>query len=297
MAGQRTSCTMPDSPIDGLPRPYAVALHDAGAANMVIEWCSVAAHLPSKVWAEGPAKGLWEARFDRALLVKDSKDLLASARSLVSGTGWASDLEHRARIAAARDGIFSVAVIDHWVNYAVRFHREGGMQLPDAIWVGDAHAYRVATETFHGVTVVCHNNQYLDRQAEGAGPVPTDGDVLFVAEPARSDWGAGEQGEFQSLDHFMASRSSAGIPQGASIRLRPHPSDPDGKYDNWIARHAGVTLDCSPDLQSALRQARWVVGLNSMALVIAMRSGRAAFSALPPNAPPCALPYEEIRRL
>ena len=288
---------MPASPIDPLLRPLGVAIHDAGAANMVIGWCAAAERLPERVWAQGPARALWQARFGDGAFVEGPDALLDDAGCLLSGTGWASDLEHRARLGAAQRGIRSIAVIDHWVNYAMRFERDGNTQLPDAIWVGDEYAAAIARDAFAGVPVELHANLYLAEQAAGAGPPPADGDILFVAEPARSDWGADRAGEFQALDYFIAHRGAAGIAPDAQLRLRPHPSDPAGKYDDWLAGHPGTALDTSPDMAAALGAARWVVGMNSVALVVALEAGRTAISALPANAPPCTLPHVGIRRL
>lgn len=288
---------MPASPIDGLSRPLAIALHDAGAANMAIAWAEEAQARPERAWCEGPARGLWQARFGDDALVAGPDALLDGASCLISGTGWASDLEHIARQEAGRRSIRSIAIVDHWVNYARRFARDGQYRLPDEIWVGDAYALVIATRAFDAIPVVQHRNRYIERQADEAGAAPKDGDILFVSEPAQSDWGRDRPGEFQALDHFWAQRGGLGIPADAAMRLRPHPSDPAGKFEAWIAAHERVALDRSRDMAQALQPARWVVGLNSTALVIALEAGREAISALPPHAPPCALPHHGIRRL
>ncbi|MDJ0641201.1 MAG: hypothetical protein QNJ15_00150 [Erythrobacter sp.] len=288
---------MPNSPIDSLPRPLAVAVHDAGAANMIAAWVEAASASPEHVIAAGPGATIWRARFGNAAGISDKPDKVQGLATLISGTGWASNLEHRARISAAEAGIRSVAVIDHWVNYAMRFQREGLVQLPNTIWVGDEDAAAIARSEFPGITIEQHSNLYLAEQAREAGQVPADGDVLFLLEPARSDWGKGQPGEFQALDYLAGRRDVAGIPADTPVRIRPHPSDPAGKYDAWIAAHPGTALDTSPDMGSALARARWVVGMNSAGLVIALEAGRTVISALPPHAPPCVLPHAAIARL
>ncbi|MEL6529458.1 MAG: hypothetical protein AAFQ27_05815 [Pseudomonadota bacterium] len=274
-----------------------MAVHDAGAANMIAPWVEAANAPPERVIAQGPAKAIWHARFGDTMAISEDPEALDGIATLLSGTGWASDLEHRARIAASSAGILSVAVIDHWVNYAMRFERGGVVQHPDTIWVGDDDAAAVARAEFPHVAVEQHPNLYLAEQASGAGPVPDDGDVLFLLEPARSDWGKGQPGEFQALDYLMERRDAAGLPEGTTIRVRPHPSDPPGKFDQWIARNPDTVLDTSPDMGSALAGAHWVVGMNSAGLVIALEAGRTVISALPPHAPPCVLPHAAITRL
>ncbi len=264
---------------------------------MIAAWVAAAEAPPEHVIAAGPAQATWRARFGEDVTLGDDPTALDGIACLLSGTGWASDLEHRARVAASPAGIRSVAVIDHWVNYAMRFEREGREQRPDTIWVGDDDAARIARAEFPGLPVELHPNLYLTEQARAAGPVPDNGDALFLVEPARDDWGKDRPGEFQALDYLVERREAAGIPADVEIRVRPHPSDPPGKFDAWIEAHPGTALDTSSDMGEALSGARWVVGMNSAGLVIALEAGRTVISALPPHAPACVLPHAAIARL
>ena len=282
-----------------LDSPVAIVAHDAGAANILFAWVAPADLMRCRVVAQGPAAALWRARFGKAALVDDLESALQDARTLLSGTGWASDLEHEARRRAHALGIRSIAVIDHWVNYRMRFERGGVEVLPDEIWVTDSHAAEIARSQIPEVPVFEKPNLYVTTQARAAGPAPADlsGDLLFVSEPARSDWGKGPQGEFQALDYLAEHRAAAGIPDSVRLRVRPHPSDPIGKYDAWIAAHPGAELDRSKDVAEALGPATWVAGLQSFALVIALAAGRTAISVLPPHAPECVLPHAGLKHL
>lgn len=280
-----------------LPGPVAVVAHDAGAANHILAWISTSPNCDVRAYLAGPAKRLWLARFPDRPLELDLDQAIATARSLLSGTGWASDLEHRARIKARDRGIISVAVLDHWVNYRSRFILDGGEVLPDRIWVVDGEARNLAVAAIPGVPVDLRANTYLEEQVTAAGSVPVDGDLLFLSEPARSSWGGCKPGEFQALDFLLAHVGGPVLPSGLPIRLRPHPSDAAGKYDAWLAEHPAVTVDASSDVASALKGARLVAGMNSAALQIALASGRTTICALPPNAPACALPLHGLVHL
>jgi len=279
-----------------LTGPVAIVAHDAGAANILFAWLEQSGSRDWRPVMAGPAAVLWRAQFPDVPLV-DHDAALAGAAMLLSGTGWASDIEHDARRRARIAGLRSIAVIDHWVNYRARFQRAGEETLPDEIWVADAYAAAEARRAIPEIPVREYPNRYLADQALAAGPRPDDGDVLFVAEPARSDWGRGVPGEFQALDYLVEHGGSAGIDSAARLRIRPHPSDPAGKYDAWIAAHPNAHLDASPDMGTALAAASWVVGLQSFALVIAMAAGRGVICALPPGAPACPLPHLGIVHL
>lgn len=302
MANLAISSIMPaletdPSPLDTLPRPLAVVIHDAGAANMIAAWAKGAKAPPDLVIAAGPAAAIWASRFGGDAISGSDPGAVKDAACVLSGTGWASDLEHRARIAAAQSGARSVAVVDHWVNYPMRFERDGTVQLPDTIWVADADAAAIARSCFTDTRIDQHPNTYMMEQAREAGPCPANGDALFLLEPARSDWGGDGEGEFQALGFFMANRGALSIADDTPVRIRPHPSDPPGKYDAWIAANPAATLDTSPDMATALASARWVIGMNSAALVIALEAGREVASALPPHAPTCVLPHSAIKHL
>ncbi len=285
-------------PLAELPRPVAVVAHDAGAANIILAWIAGAEGLDDfRIALAGPAATLWEQRFGAPPPDISFDAALDGAASLLSGTGWASDLEHRARVLAAEAGVRSVAVLDHWVNYPMRFARDGRRQLPGELWVTDPDAARLAHSAFPGVTVAEKPNHYLAEQARAAGPAPAEGPVLFVAEPARSDWGRDRPGEFQALDYFAAERDRLGIGRDVPMIVRPHPSDSAGKYDDWIDAHPGASLDMSPDLAMAIRGSTWVAGMNSFAMVVALAAGRKVVCSLPPWAPACVLPHRGIIHL
>lgn len=301
MEYRSTSCCSVGCAMLDLPLPLAVVAHDAGAANLILGWLDTLPAGQLRPVMRGPAAALWHRRFPDIAMLPSIDAALYGARALLTGTGWASDFEHDARCAAAAHGLPSTAAIDHWVNYAARFERNGTTMLPDEILVGDAFALDIARRTFPELPVRLLDNRYLAEQVARIVPAEkiADPDILYVLEPIRDDWGCGTPGEFQALDYFLSHRTALGLPETLRLRLRPHPSDPPRKYDAWIASHGSlkIVLDTSDDLSEALNRAGWVVGCHSFALVVALAAGRVAISSLPPWAPSCALPHDGLIHL
>lgn len=287
-----------------LASPLAVVCHDAGATNLILPWLDLD-RIEVRAFLQGPAERLWHERFGRRSRVATLDEALGGAALLLSGTGWASDLEHRARVHARAQGLRSVAVIDHWVNYAPRFQRDGHRVLPDEIWVTDAEAFALARATFPEHDVRLQPNLYLRAQVERMAPSPdpeVHQTVLVVLEPVRDDWGRGRPGEFQALDYLVAQAPALGLRTPLHLRLRPHPSDPPGKYDAWIDAQLEheVQLDDAASLGEAIDRVAWVAGCESMAMVVALAAGRRVVCTLPPWAPACRLPQRgliHLRRL
>jgi len=299
----------------------AVCAHDAGAASHMAAW--LAPLQPKlRLCLAGPAKALFSNQLGASTgSFPTMEEALAGAQILISGSGWASDHEHQARRLARQRGIPSVAVLDHWLNYRERFQRGGEEQLPDALWVADAEAATLASATFPTLPVVQLPNHWLESLCSTVQELRSKTDpqprrparrLLYLLEPIRVPWsqgpaGASEAGEIQGLRYWLQQlprliEQGWVAPQHAleALALRPHPSEPAGKYDVLIAeasRTWPVQLDTAPSLAAALAWADAAFGCETQALVAAMACHLPAFSTVPWWAPPCRLPQVSLHHL
>jgi hypothetical protein len=280
------------------PHFTATVCHDAGAGNIVIANLLETGRKDWHAYMQGPSEKLWKATFPEIALCDTLDSTLEGAELLITGTGWASDIEHEARKLARSRGIRSVAVIDHWANYAERFVRHDETVWPDEFWVTDDYAMDIAKETFPNENVFQIPNQYVEIQLRDIAKVEEmdTPELLYVLEPARSNWGGSNSGEFQALDYFVSHMSQLGLPPETRIRLRPHPSEEQEKYNDWITRHPSlnVQIDGSLNIAQSIGRSTWVVGCESFALVLALMSGRKVYCTLPPWAPACRLPHQGL---
>ena len=123
--------------------------------------------------------------------------------------------------------------------------------------------------------------------------------LLYVLEPIRSDWGRGIPGEFQALDYFAKNINLITDRQPINIILRPHPSDPAEKYLSWIRSHCDLKpeLDRFKNLNESIANSRWVVGVETFAMVVALEAKRETWSSMPPWGHECRLPQVGIKHL
>ncbi|HEY1057301.1 MAG TPA: hypothetical protein VGE55_01070 [Limnobacter sp.] len=283
-------------------KEIAVVANDAGASNILF---SILRDQGRNILGEctlhpvmmGPAANIWCHYFPTIDSYHDINSINVKLDGVVTGTGWSSSLEHEARVWASQRSIKTIALLDHWVNYTSRFIRNGVMLLPDEIWVVDEWAEKMAHETFRNVVIRRFENSYLTHQVAKIQKPPADGTLLYVLEPARADWGRGRLGEFQALEYTL---KNLGFLFNAPIRrilLRPHPSDPRGKYDGYLQFDSRIELNFSTDICDAINQADVVVGAESFALTLALAAGRPVFSSLPPWGPELRLPQEGILQI
>lgn len=296
----------PEDPGRLLPRSISVACHDAGGTNLIIGWLKGIPGIQVKAHLGGPAVSLWEKAFPGAGNLALGEALTGTSL-LLSGTGWASSLEHDARVAARQRGLPSIAALDHWVNYAERFERGGQTVRPTELWVTDPYAFELAKKLGDESKVRLVPNAYLEEQLSQIHELDAKREkqrheqVLYALEPIRQPWKQGEpeSGEFQALDYFCSNLGRLGLSGDASIVLRPHPSDPPGKYEPWCRRHADRDIHMAPDepLAEAISRADWVVGCESFVLVVGLAAGRKVVTTLPPWAPRCHLPHANLIHL
>jgi hypothetical protein len=279
--------------------PYGVAAFDAGAANLIFSLIKGMPQMP--VWRslDGPARQVWSNYFPDDGIHSESVPT-RGLHALITGTGWGSDFEHRMRFRAKAEGIFSVAVLDHWINYESRFFHRGFFCFPDEIWVSDPAAQRVARRCFPQIPVILRSNDYLENEVSRICPVAeaTSDDVLYLLEPTRSTWGRDTPGEFQALDYFLARTKEIRTLNIGELRLRLHPSEPPDKYDHYLNQDFGYNIAIATrSLAEEISRVKNVVGCQTFAMVIALHAGRSVYSSLPPWAPPCALPHSGIIHL
>ena len=191
------------------PGHIAVVAHDAGAAAHIFAWLDTGLlnidHC--KFCLGGPAAKSFQIRQPEIELVS-LKNVLKGAQIVLTGTGWSSSLEHEARGIAKKNGIKSIAVIDHWVNYVERFVREDVQILPDIIWVSDKFAYQKAKSLFPDIEIIEKRNDYIESQVDEVLSYKVDKqdsiNVLYLLEPIRDEWaGKDIAGEFQALNFFL----------------------------------------------------------------------------------------------
>jgi hypothetical protein len=289
--------------------PVVVVCHDAGAANHIFAWINDwfnAERLINheiRLVIQGPAEKIW---LDNPINSKIFKlyDELASAfkdaNTILSGTGWASNLEYDAIQLARNIGINSIAVIDHWVNYKERFVRNEIECLPNCIWVTDSDAFRIAKNNFSNLEIKKMPNCYLSNLVKNITPFSEKTiNLLYVLEPVRNDWNRNLPGEFQALDYFIANINKITGDSPVIIKLRLHPSDNINKYDKWIENNKEFNpmIDSSNSLLKSISNSKWVVGAETYALIVAISANRLTWSSLPPWAPKSNLPNIGIKYL
>ena len=278
-----------------------IVCHDAGAANIIAHWlCNRKNINKYKIYVKGPAKSIFEKKFNKKLFVNNLDELFKNIEKIITGTGWQTDFEYKAIKKAKEKKIFSIAVIDHWINYKERFIFNDSKVWPNKFWVSDKHAYLKAKKIFPLNKIDLKRNYYLPNEVKkvlATNKSKVMPKVLYILEPIRDNWGRNINGEFQALDYFIKNIFVLNLPEKFLLCLRPHPSEKENKYKKWINKYKykyNIKIETKKSLHRAIGEAEWVVGCQSYALVISLKSGKRTFCSLPPWAPKSILPFDNL---
>lgn len=263
--------------------------HDPGGANAIAPLAdAVAKEHKVFVFAKGPALG----RLKNAQELPESALKTLTPELLVTGTS-ANDLTERALWLEARSlGIKSIAIVDHWVNYGIRFSKYRAKEIdrfhqdpdifPDFIVVMDdfAKGEMIKDGVPEGIIRVLGNPhfEYLKKQAaqvKNVRPLLASRDeflVIFLSESYTEDFGQGNE-KLALRDLMDFSRE-----ERIKVMIKLHPKEKREKYTEYPDSFI-VPLDISmPELLTA---SDLVVSMTSMGLIEAWAMGKKLLSYQP----------------
>ena len=267
-----------------------------------------AAHQPDEYHFDcllsGPAVAIFCQRLNNANIISRDFVALQQYDRIITSTSSAETGWETVWILKAKErGIKTISILDHWTNYLSRFLLQGNYIFPDEIWVCDDYAQDLALacqqqlNTYPAVIQIpnyylmdqvhyIHDHQKAPEQVEH---------TLFVSEPSNNPLYTAQS----ALEDFIEF-AIAVSPGNKVLRLRLHPREQISDYEavcsHWNEK---LAIHYSPNsrLEDDLCWATWVVGCQTMAMVVALSAGSKVSSCLPASVAKSALPHREIPRI
>ena len=285
-----------------------VVSHDAGGAEVISAWVRKNPENRYLFLLDGPAIVVFRRKlgdFANHEFVELNR-LIQQSDFVLTGTSWGSDIEKHAIRVAKENAVKVASFLDHWSKYPERFSLDGRQVLPDEIWVGDDDAYRLARTCFEGQAIRLVTNPYfLDVEEAFAqhGAASRNGGgcrILYVCE-AIAESGvrspSGEPIEYRCMDLFFGHlRSIVTDEDMVTVRLRQHPAESVGKYAAYLDTSGPIKVELSEGT-TLIEDCIWadqVVGMGSMALIVARIGGKQVYYCNIDGAPPKSLPLSGL---
>lgn len=284
-----------------------VVCHDSGGAELVSRLLkrTDADYLYSVL---GPAVLVFKRNvgsFENVELTK----IVEESDFLICGTSWQSTHENEAICLAKETNKRVVSVLDHYSCYLERFVKSGFSIIPNELWVTDKKSRALAREIAPSAIIKIVGNPYLDEMKLSFDKLKKpnlsedDFDILYLSEPyaqqAIAQYGDKNHWKFNELSAFefliskiakITNRSSI------SVSIRHHPAEEPEKYKHLVGRRQNIDIKLSAngDLLTEMAASHAVVGVDTLAMLLALRIGKPVYSALPPLTIEPTLPPDGI---
>lgn len=286
--------------------------HDAGGAELLSLWAKE--NLENAVAVlKGPALSIFKKNFPTIKVLPLSK-AMTFPYPVITGTSWQSDLEKKAIKHALFNNKYCCTLLDHWVNYKERLLYKGVQLEPDELWCFDKYALDICQEVFPKVPKKLYINPYFAatrKELESLQIVSksksNEGlDILYLSESvdkhSQALYGNSNQlsgyTEREAFDFLLRCLPTI-FPTIRSLTVRPHPSQTksDLSWMNSYDHEYRFSVSSESSLCEQILSHNIIIGLESVALVVAIIANKPVFSAIPPNFKKCAIPYSEITHL
>lgn len=210
-----------------------------------------------------------------------SGDLLKLSKRLVlTGTCLGPGPDKKGIERAAKIGLHSVAVVDHWSWYRKRFEVSDGLLLPDKILVNDDIAYEDAiTDGLPAERLVALGNPVLEdlairsvgyerdmhNQRVKQGIPQGKRVIVFISEDIQSDFKPGTEDylgydEYQVVEHLLSLLKS-----NDNLVIKLHPVENDDKYSYLPNNRVSIIRHSTVEDLASLGDV--IVGMASMLLL------------------------------
>ena len=286
----------------------AVISHDAGGAEILSSW--IRRNTPDFITVlDGPAKKIFRDKLDD-LFEASLSNAVKHSDWVLTGSAWKSYLEYDAIAFSRKKGKRVITFLDHWGNFRERFTRNDVSQFPHEIWVGDKYALEIARKNLPEVAVInqVDNPYFQDIKKElkkySKPAVTGKTRILYVTEPT-AEHALAQEGnerhwgwtEFDALRYFLENVDKVCTGGIEVITVRPHPAEKQGKYNYILDDFEDLPIEINRDekLLQQIVHHQWVVGCNTMPMVIGLMNGNKVLCSIPPNGRLCQLPFKEIK--
>jgi len=295
-----------------------IAAKDAGGAEVLSSW--VQSHpLHHYLFVLGqPALRLFERKCGQIINqdIATIETVMSGIDLVLTSTSVPPVIEMSVIVAAKQKQVKTITLLDHWAEYLQRFQYQGQTVLPDEIWVSDDDAYQMAITCFPPHMIYRQDNfyfqdikkqfqRYFDPTNRYQEHFPQN--ILYICEPIDDVFIPGQipseyygHTDVDAIRHCLnLLRQSYLLDSIRCVRLRLHPAEAVDKYDALIRETDRLQIETSVrrSLAEDLAWGHWVIGMSSMALMVALYVGKEVFRCFPPHSFYPKLPSQELRDL
>jgi hypothetical protein len=284
-----------------------IVSHDAGGAELISRLLkrTEADYLFS---LQGPAIHIFKENIGNYKNI-DLDILVAKSDYLICGTSWQSTHENQALCLAKENNKRVISVLDHYSCYVERYVKNSFRIIPTEFWVTDEKSMSLVRNISPMANITIVGNPYLDEMKINFNRIEKQilredrFDILYLTEPfaAQSEAQYGHQdhwklNEFTAFQFLISNIEKITNNPNVSVFIRHHPAEKHDKYRHLVGRRGNIEIKLSlqGDLLVEMAHSHAVVGVDTLAMLLALGIGKPVYSSLPPFTLEATLPRDGI---
>ena len=285
-----------------------VSANDAGAAEYLV--LIINELYPKNTFdfhLTGPARSIFAREGLKNKNIKKEIIKINSYDLCLLGTSLDCDTESEIIKTCKTNKIYTISILDHWVNYKERFLYKKKLLLPEEIWVFDEYAKNLAKSVLNFKNIKVKKNYLILNKIKSYKEIPEykPKHILYLTEniPPIKNVVIGQKfDDSTALGFFLKNKKicedALNLSDIKNILIRPHPSQKQFNIDLYKKKYLDYNFEInnSENLLKQIKQSHYIVGVDTMAMVIAVELGKRVFSSVPleyKNDLFNLLPYEE----
>jgi hypothetical protein len=241
----------------------SIVSHDAGGAYLALNYLKYK-NINFKAYVKGPALKIFRQTIEKSQFAKPNE--IIKSDIIITTTG-ATNFEKQILIKSLKKGIYTISIIDHWVNYISRFTYKDKIYLPNEIWVVDIYALKMAKELFKNYKVIIKlkRNYYFKQlnifNKKFNSKNKFNKNICLFSSPNISS----NKLLLTKILKFIEKNFNS---KNKMIIIRPHPKENLYNFNYLKKKFTNLVLS-NNSIEKDLINSSIVFGSNSMGLVIA----------------------------
>lgn len=261
-------------------KSIGVAIHDAGASEIISEICSLLSKdVDISYYLSGPAIQIFNRK---SLNVKNNSEIseIMNSDLILTGTGWETDVESIAIENSKKNNIPCYVVLDHFQHFRSRFKKKDGQWVfPDKIIVTNLYTFHVVKNEISEVPVIHTEDIYIESLLKKNTFLSKDQkskshEILYLSDgqPYYQKSEFSQISQIAKIEKNCKQIAEFIRKDFSKVSVRPHPADLN--VNKAPAKIGGMYFEeVDGDLETLINKSILIIGTDSLAMYVAMKLG------------------------
>ncbi|MDC2978522.1 alpha-2,8-polysialyltransferase family protein [Pelagibacteraceae bacterium] len=262
--------------------------HDAGAGNILLDFIQNKIHKKYKytLFLSGPSKKIYKNSHKNLKYNKTNFKYNENYNIIITGSSFPSLFEHKFRLIYKHNSkIKIISLVDNWRNLKQRFFRNNQYSLPDLFIVNDSKTKLLLNKKFPLIKSILIENDYVKNQLKliKNSSFKQQNLLLYLSEPIQFKYKGKIINQIYILNNFLKNINKFKLNKNYKIIIKLHPREKIYKYLLLIKKFSNLNLSINIEnnLPNLIAQSKIVVGFQTSALYIALKSGCRVYTSNP----------------